>query len=271
MTHHPVVAPSVLYQLIGAKDMLDKHDLRAGQFADMGLPFILTGHSHIHNISSVETEKGNCLYDISTGALTGYPPVYREIEIFPAERKIDIKSTFVDNVPGFDTKGLSLTDYTKKLFLGSIADALEHAEKDYEKFADFAVGMSIKKETTGKYKFIIQRTAKFLNRLTFGKIWKFIRFSSKVSAAEVKTIYNKRVVPFAIDIAANLFKGDADIEKSSPEYRIAEAFLKKMDRLSKPFSKKLKAIGVESISSALLPLIHKDGISDADAVLYYTV
>lgn len=269
MTHHPVIAPSVLYRLIGANDMLDKHELRAKQFADMGLPFILTGHSHVHNISSVTTESGNTLYDISTGALTGFPPVYREIEIIPDERKIDVKSFFADHVAGIDTDGLTLTEYTKKLFLGSIADAIENAENNYEAFMDFAVGMSLSKEVTAKYKFIFQIISKCLNRLTFGKVYKFVRFSSKVSSDEIKPVYNKKVVPFIIDAVANLYKGDGNIEKSSPEYKIAESVLKKFDRLLKPFSKKLKAIGLENISSAVLPLLHNDGIGDADAVLRY--
>lgn len=269
MTHHPIIAPSVLYKIIGANDMLYQHELRAEQFADMGLPFIMTGHSHIHNISKIQTKKGNLFYDISTSALVGFPPAYREIEIIPNERKIDIKSIFVDNVPGFDTNGLTLTEYTKKLFLGSIADAVNDAENNYEKFAEFAVGMSISKEVSSKYKFIFKNGAKFLNHLTFGKVWKFIRFSSKVSSAEIKTIKNKKVVPFIIDVAANLFKGDADIEKTSVEYRVAEGFLKKLDKLSKPFSKKFKEIGIESICDVALPLIHNDGLPDANAILYY--
>ena len=260
---------SPFYKIIGANDMLDKHELRANQFADMGLPFILTGHSHVHNISSITTDSGNTLYDISTGALTGFPPVYRTIEILPDERKIDVKSIFVDKVSGFDTDGLTLMEYTKKLFLGSIADALENAENNYEAFMDFAVGMSLSKEITTKYKFIFQKVSKFLNHLTFGKVRKFVRFSCKVSTDEIKPIYDKKVVPFAIDVVANLYKGDGDIEKSSPEYKIAESVLKKLDKLSKPFSKKLKAIGIETISSAVLPLLHNDGIGDANAVLDY--
>ena len=269
MTHHPVIAPSVFYKLIGANDMLDQHELRAKQFADMGLLFILTGHSHVHNISSITTDNGNTLYDISTGALTGFPPAYREIEILPDERKIDVKSIFVDHVSGFDTEGLTLTEYTKKLFLGSIADALENAENNYEAFMDFAVGISLSKEVTTKYKFIFQRAAKFLNHLTFGKVRKFVRFSCKVSSDEIKPIYDKKVVPFVIDVVANLYKGDGDIEKSSAEYKIAESVLKKLDKLSKPFSKQLKAIGLENISSAVLPLLYNDGIGDANAVLNY--
>ena len=269
MTHHPLITPSAFYEIIGGTNLLHEREKRIEQFADMDIPFILTGHSHIHNISSVETKSGKTFYDISTSALVGYPPAYRKIEFFPDDRKIDVKTVFVDNVKGIDTNGLSLSDYIKKLFLGSIADAVENAVGDYEKFAGFAVGMSISKEVSYRYKFIIQPTAKFLSRLTFGKVWNFVRFSSGVSPEEIKPVRNKKAVPFMIDVAANLFKGDADIEKSSVEYRVAEALLKKLDKLSKPFSKKLKSMGAESISSLVLPLIHNDGLPDANAVLYY--
>lgn len=269
MTHHPVIAPSVLYKVIGAKDMLYQHEVIAEQFADMGISFILTGHSHIHNISSVKSKKGNIFYDISTGALTGYPPVYRDIEICPENKRIDVKSTFVDNVEGIETNGLTLTDYTRELFLGSISKAIDDAESNYDEFAEFAVGMSISKEVSAKYKFIFQKFAKFLNRLTFGKVWKLTRFSSGVSSAEISSVYDKRAVPFIIDIISNLYKGDGDLEKSSVEYRVAEGFLRKIDKLAKPFSKKLKKIGIEDISDAVLPLIHNDGLPDSDAVLYY--
>lgn len=170
MTHHPLITPSALYEIIGGDNLLYQRDLRIEQFSEMGIPFIMTGHSHIHNISSVKTKSGKPFYDISTGSLIGYPPVYRKIEISPSNRKIDIKTVFVDNVTGIDTKGLTLTDYIKKLFLGSIEDAVENAVNDYEKFADFAVGMSVAKKTSYKYKFLIQKAAGFLNRLTFGKV-----------------------------------------------------------------------------------------------------
>ena len=268
MTHHPVIPPSPIYSAAASGDMLDKYELRSRQFAQMGLSFILTGHTHIHNISSINVN-GKAFYDISTAALTGFPPAYRKIHIDKTDRKIDIKSTFVDNVTGVNTENMSLTDYTKKLFLGAIADALYNAENDYEKFADFAVGISISKETSNKYKFIFKNVAKFLNRLTFGKVWRHIRFSSGISKNEIISIYDKKVVPFAIDIAANLYKGDGDIPISSTEYKMTRALLKKIDCLAKPFAKKLNSLGIESISNVVLPLLHNDGIKDANAVIYY--
>lgn len=269
MTHHPLITPSVFYEIIGGTNLLHQRELRIEQFADMGIPFIMTGHSHIHNISSVTTKSGKVFYDISTAALVGFPPVYRKILFSPDEKKIDVKSVFVDNVKGIDTNGLTLTEYIKNLFLGSIEDAVENAVNDYDKFADFAISMSVSRDISYKYKFIIQKVAKFLNNLTFGKVWKFVRRTSGVSSFEIKPVYDKRVVPFIIDAASNLFKGDADVEKSSVEYRLAQALLQRADKLLKPFSKKLKSIGIDSVSSVIMPLIHNDGLPDSNATLRY--
>jgi len=268
MTHHPLVPPSPIFTAVAKGNMLSDFELRSKQLSELGIDFILTGHTHMHNISYCNVGNKR-FYDISTAALTGFPPYYRQISLDKDNRKMDIKTLCVDNVNGIDTGSLSLEEYTKKLFFGAVSDALYDAEYDYEKFADFAVGMSISKQTSRKYKPVFQSVAKFLNRLTFGKVWRFIRFSSGVGKSEISKIYEKKVVPYAIDIAANLYKGDGNIPCSSVEYRMTYALLKKLDRLSAPFSKKLNAIGLSSISKAVLPLINRGDGSDSDAVIYF--
>ena len=53
MTHHPLIAPSPIYALIGKNDMHGDFDIRRKQYADLGLQFILTGHTHIHHIDKL--------------------------------------------------------------------------------------------------------------------------------------------------------------------------------------------------------------------------
>lgn len=269
MVHHPILPPSKLFLLIAPNDMLFEHEKRARQLADLGIPCVLTGHDHMQNISMLKTENGNRLYDISTSALTGFPPAYRDIVINTEERKIDVKTTIVDNVKNLDIGGLSLYDFTKDLFLGCVLKAMVDAQNDYDRFADFAIGMSISRETSYKYKFIVKPAAKFLDNLTFGKVWKLTRLTNKVSKAEIEPIYNKKAAPFMIDIAANLYKGDADLDVNSAEFKITYALLKMADKLSKPFSKKLQELGIDSITDTVMPLLYKYGIRDNDAVLYY--
>ena len=45
------------------------------------------------------------------------------------------------------------------------------------------------------------------------------------------------------------------------------AVLRTADRLAKPFAAKLRAAGIDSITAAVLPLVHKTGIPDGNATL----
>ncbi len=268
MTHHPLVPPSPIFTAVANGDMLNDYELRRKQLSVLGFDFVLTGHTHMHNISYCKIGNKK-FYDISTAALTGFPPYYRQIVLNKEQKKAEIKTICADCADSIDTNGLSLEEYTKDLFLGVVSKALYDAEYAYDKFADFAVGISISKETSKKYKPIIHRFAKFLNHLTFGKVWHFVRFSSGVRKSEISKISSKKVVPFAIDIAANLYRGDGNIPTSSTEYKMTCAVLKKADRLAKPFAKKLNSIGLSSISEAVLPLVNRGADSDSNATVYF--
>lgn len=267
MTHHPILSPSPLYKLIASGDMLEDGENRAKAFADMGVPVMFTGHSHIHNITRIDSEAGNPFYDVSTSATVGFPPNYRRVRFDPDGGSIDIKTIRVETVPGLDLGGLTLPQFTEKQFLGVVTDILDAADKDYEAFIRLANSFSLREPKARKLKPVIHPLAHWLNRLTFGKVWKWTRRQNGVPKEEMKPQWDRLVVPFAVSLAANLYRGDADLPKDSVEYRVASALFAKLDRLSKPFAEKLQAKGIESISAILLPLLHNDGIPDADATL----
>ncbi|MBQ7542048.1 MAG: metallophosphoesterase [Clostridia bacterium] len=270
MTHHPVLSPSPLYRLIASGDLLENGEARAKQFADLGVCCMLTGHSHIHNTSCIRSEKGNAFYDVSTSALVGFPPYYRRLRFEPDDGRIDVSTVCIDAVPGLDTDGLSLPEFTKKQFLGTVGDVLRSAEQDYETFIRLADGFSLREEKARKLRWIIRPAAKTVNHLTFGKIWRLS--GSKrcgVTKREIALIKDKPVVPFVLDMAANLYRGDAALDKRCVEYRVACGFFRLCDTLSKPFSAKLRGAGIDSVSEMLLPLVHKDGLPDANYVIRF--
>ncbi len=273
MTHHPVLAPSVLYRLIAPGDVLEDGEETAKRFADLGIPCILTGHSHIHNISSVKSESGNLLYDVSTASVIGYPPYYRRITFDPEQCAIAVSSVLLDRIPGLDTDGLSLSDFTKKLFLGNISDIFTFAETDYEQFSELAIGFSMPKEKSHRLKPVLRPAAKYINRLTFGRIWRFSRRTSAVTRQEMQLVKAEKVLPFAIEMIANLFKGDAALQGTSQadavKYAIAVGFFQHLDKRAKPFHKKLQSLGIESIAATVHPLLQNDGLGDAEAILHY--
>lgn len=281
MTHHPVLTPSPLYKLIAPNDMLEDGEQVASALADMGIHCIFTGHSHIHNISYLTTKKGNVFYDVSTSALVGFPPYFRYAVFKPDDSEIEVTSTLIDNVPSLDTGGKTLSEYIEKLFLGTVEDILTYAQTDYEKFTQLAIGFSLQKEKAYKLRPIIQPIAKYLNNLTFGRVWKITKKQSNVSKDEIARIKNEPVVPYVIECVANLYKGDAcmdtrdNLDENSKinfnvKFRVAVGLLVKLDKLLKPFSNMLKNHGIESIYSVAMPLLksQKD-ISDVNAVLKY--
>ena len=46
MTHHPIIPPSPMYELIGKGDMHRNYKEIRKQYADMGIQLMLTGHTH---------------------------------------------------------------------------------------------------------------------------------------------------------------------------------------------------------------------------------
>ena len=163
---------------------------------------------------------------------------------------------------------ISLPDFTKKQFLGTVEDVRRSAEQDYETFIRLADGFSLREEKARKLKWIIRPAAKTVNHLTFGKIW---RLSGPrrcgVTKREISSVKDKPVVPFVLDMAANLYRGDAALDKRSVEYRVACGFFRLCDAMAKPFSAKLRSVGIDSVSEVLLPLLHNDGIPDAEYVI----
>lgn len=74
---------------------------------------MLTGHTHIHDISYVVTDKGNTFYDIACGAMIGCPPTMRNVTIDPKNKKIDVDTIMIKDVPGLDTNQKPFDEYMK--------------------------------------------------------------------------------------------------------------------------------------------------------------
>ena len=57
MTHHPMIAPSPFYAIIGKGDMQRGCEDTREIFADNGISCMLSGHTHIHDISYTVSKK----------------------------------------------------------------------------------------------------------------------------------------------------------------------------------------------------------------------
>lgn len=269
MTHHPMISPSPFYSIIGSGDMQKNCAKTREIFADAGLSCMLTGHTHIHNISYVTTGKGNRFYDISCSALIGCPPNYRNVTIDPKNAKIDVETVTIKEVPEVENSGRPFDKYMEDFFFGMIGRVVWAMGYDIDEFARMAPAFSIPSEKVYKAKAIIKPVGKFLNKLTFKKIWRLCKKESGLTKADIEDIKDNKVVDFIVELIKNLYCGDPPYTPDTREYKLTCGFLNVIDSflntIHLPIGKFLK--GAESVRSLVEPLLWKKGYRDDNAVL----
>ena len=269
MTHHPMIAPSPFYAIIGKGDMQRNHEATREIFADAGLHCMLTGHTHVHDISYITTKKGNRFYDIACGAMIGCPPAMRNVTFDPKNAKIDVETVLINQVPGLDTGGKTFPEYMKGFFFGMIAEVIWAMGNDIDRLAEMTPAFSIPGEKVKKLGWIIKPIGKFLNKLTFKKIWKICKKECGLKKADIEDIKDNRVVDFILELVQNLYCGDSPYGPETREYKLTCGMLNVidsfLDTIHLSIGKFLK--GATSVRGLVEPLLWNSGYCDANATL----
>ena len=269
MTHHPMIAPSPFYAIIGKGDMQRNHETTREIFADAGLHCMLTGHTHIHDISVVTSKKGNKFYDIACGALLGCPPTMRNVTFDPANAKIDVETITIKDVPGLDTNGKPFDEYMRTFFFGMIAELIEAAATDIDRLAEMTDAFSIPGEKVKKIGWLIKPVAKWLNKLTFKKVWRLCKKESGLKKKDIADIADNRVVDFILELVQNLYCGDSPYSPDTREYRITCGMLNVIDSFLNTIHFSIGKVikGATSVRALVEPLLWNPGPCDAKATL----
>ena len=269
MTHHPMIAPSPFYAIIGKGDMQRNHEITREIFADAGLHCMLTGHTHVHDISYITTKKGNRFYDIACGAMIGCPPAMRNVTFDPKNAKIDVETVLINEVPGLDTGGKTFPEYMKGFFFGMIAEVIWAMGNDIDRLAEMTPAFSIPGEKIKKLAWIIKPIGKFLNKLTFKKIWKICKKECGLKKADIEDIKDNKVVDFILELVQNLYCGDSPYGPETREYKLTCGLLNVidsfLDTIHLSIGKFLK--GATSVRGLVEPLLWNSGYCDANATL----
>lgn len=261
MTHHPIIPPSPMYELIGKGDMHRNYKERRMQYADMGIQIMLTGHTHTHNIGRVFSERGNAFYAVSTGSLVGYPAPLRKLTIEKDNIKVETECVKSADI---DTKGLSLEEYLKKQLIGVIGEMIKAAGNDIEKFANMAQAISIKPKIVYKFGWIIKPVFKWLNRVEFGTFAKWTKKETGLKKSDWQSIKNEKVIDFIISLVSNLFSGENNMDMTNPKCRIYIGFLRIIDSIISTLKIDLgKILKVAPNATALLAPLACKGEFDA--------
>ena len=269
MTHHPMLSPSPFYSIIGAGDMMGGHEKRVQQCADLGIQFMLTGHSHIQDVSYAISEAGNIFYDLSTPALCGYPGTIRMLTLDPAVGEVRLSSDFITEPVALNFGGRTLQEHFEMQFIGMIRDVILAAGSDINRFADMATAFSVKKKLSYRIGWLIKGPAKFLANLKIGTVGNWTRAETGLSKADYASIKEEKALDFIISLVLGLYGGDAPYTPDTPYYKITCGMLNIIDSILRALHINLGKLvkGANSVRSLVEPLLYNAGVCDEKAVL----
>jgi len=264
MTHHPVIAPSPFYAMIGKGDMMGGHKEVRETLADWGVPFLFTGHTHIQDISFCVSEKGNVFYDVSTPSLVGYPGAFRHVI---AEKDANMLAVSTEHItervpsPDDETKDFDLRKAFEDQFFGMVRDVIAAAATSVPRFSEMARAFSVRPRQSLRFGWLLKPAAKWLTRLKIGRVAKWSKAESGLKPEDYAGIKDDAVVDFIISLVMHLFGGDAPYTPDTPQYKITIGLLNIIDSLLKIFGVKFKT------RSLVEPLLYNAGVCDDGAVL----
>lgn len=269
MTHHPMISPSPFYKIIGGGNMQRNHETTREVFADAGLHCMLTGHTHVHDISVITSQKGNKFYDVACGAMVGCPPVMRNITFDPKNAKIDVETITIKDVPGLDTKGKPFDEYMKGFFFGMIREVLWSMGYDIDRLAEMSDAFSIPGEKIKKLGWILKPVGKFLDKLTFKKVWRLCKKESGLKKADIADIADNKVIDFLLELVQNLYCGDSPYGPDTREYKLTCGLLNVIDSFLNTIHLSIGKFikGATSVRGLVEPLLWNSGYCDAEATL----
>lgn len=214
MCHYPILPGQPLFSLISPMLIRDAHKF-ASFLADEGVHMIFTGHMHNQSINILTTEKGNKLYDITTGSIIADPAVIRLVTI-KDEKTVDIKSI---PTPDFewDTNGRTCKEYLSDMFDRMIVNVLIDMRDDTQRMMN-----KFHLEDKGATKKILGIAGKFICSVKVGTMAKLLFIKCD------KSIKKMRVLDYATELVRGAFEGNQTFKEGTPKGDVFLALLRRL-------------------------------------------
>ncbi|MEE1010464.1 MAG: hypothetical protein U0L11_00340, partial [Acutalibacteraceae bacterium] len=224
----------------------------------LGIQFIFTGHTHIHNVSAYQSEQGNVLYDICTASPIGYPGAIRTATFDPENNKVSLDTVIVKTPESFKENGQDLQEVLKNQLTAVIIGMIKTAGTDLGALANMVNAISIKPKLVYKFGWIIKPIFKLLNSLKIGTVAKWTKRETGLKKADYAAIKDVKVVDFIAELFMNLFAGESKYPPDTPQYKITIGLLNIVDSILSVLHIDLKKITKVSSSTAELvePLLY---------------
>lgn len=214
MCHYPILPGQPLFSLISPMLIRDAHKF-ASFLADEGVHMIFTGHMHNQSINVLTTEKGNKLYDITTGSIIADPAVIRLVTI-KDEKTVDIKSI---PTPDFEwnTNGRTCKEYLSDMFDRMIVNVLTDMRDDTQRMMN-----KFHLEDKGATKKILGIAGKFICSVKVGTMAKLLFIKCD------KSIKKMRVLDYATELVRGAFEGNQTFKEGTPKGDVFLALLRRL-------------------------------------------
>ena len=250
MCHYPILPGQPLFGLISPMMIRDAHDF-AAMLADEGVKMIFTGHMHNQSINFIDTEKGNRLYDITTGAIIADPAFIRHVTI--TDGRAEIKSI---PTPDFEWDTDDCKKYLKDMFDRMIVNVLTDMRDDTKRAMR---KFHIKENPTTEK--LLCAAGKFVCSVKVGTMAKIFFIPCDKSVRAV------RVLDFATELVREIFEGNQSFKEGTPKGDVLLALLKRL----RPVLRKIDLKGWDGKKADLYDILKNSagnyGIDDYNAVL----
>jgi hypothetical protein len=227
MCHYPILPGQPLFSLISQMIIRDAHKF-ASFLADEGVHMIFTGHMHNQSINVLTTEKGNKLYDITTGSIIADPAFIRHITI-KDEKTVEIKSI---PTPDFewDTKGKTCKEYLSDMFDRMIVNVLTDMRDDTIRMMN-----KFHLEDKGSLKKILGFVGKIICSVKVGTIARMLFIKCD------KSVKKMRVLDYATELVRGIFEGNQSFKEGTPK---GDVFVRLLKRI-RPILRKISVKGFD--------------------------
>ena len=250
MCHYPIIPGQPLFQLISPMMIKDAYKF-ATFLADEGVKMIFTGHMHNQSINFIDTEKGNRLYDITTGAIIADPAFIRHVTV--SNGKAEIKSI---PTPDFEWDTNDCKKYLQDMFDRMIVNVLTDLRDDTKRaMQKFRMGDNSSTEKA------LRTVGKIICSLKVGSLARLLIIKCD------KSIKDMRVLDYATELVRGIFEGNQSFKEGTPKGDVLLNLLKRL----KPVLKKLDLKSWDGKRADLYDILKNSagnyGIDDYNAVL----
>ena len=253
MCHYPILPGQPLFSIISQMIIRDARQF-AEFLADEGVHMIFTGHMHNQSINVITTEKGNKLYDITTGSIIADPAFIRHVTI-KDEKTVEIKSI---TTPDFewDTKSRSCKEYLSDMFDRMIVNVLLDMRDDTIRMMN-----KFHLEDKGATKKILGLAGKLICSIKVGTLARLLFLKCDKSVRKI------RVLDYATELVRGIFEGNQTFKEGTPKGDVFVALLKRI----RPILKKISVKGWDGKHADLYDILRNTAgnydIDDYNATL----